>query len=60
MARARASVDELASQQGVTPIHSVSDLRFNFLNSEAELEEFLSAVKAGRDEESVRDSLNDG
>ena len=59
VARARAYVDELANQQGVTPIRNVADLRFDFLNSEAELDEFLSAVKAGRHEESVRDPLND-
>ena len=59
VARARAYVDELASQQGVAPIRCASDLRFDFLNSGAELDEFLSAVKAGRNEASLRDPLND-
>jgi len=57
--RARAHVEDLARQQGVTPIRSASDLRFKFLESDAELDDFLSAVKAGRKEDTVRDSLNE-
>jgi len=56
--RARARVEDLAHQQGVTPIRSAADLRFEFLESDAELDDFLSAVQAGRKEYTVRDPLN--
>ena len=59
VAKARAYVEELASQQGVTAIRSDEDLRCDFLESEEELDEFLAAVKAGRREDKVRDPLND-
>lgn len=59
VAKARAYVEELASQQGVTAIRSAEDLRCDFLESDEELDEFLAAVKAGRREDKVRDPLND-
>jgi len=57
--KARAQVEDLARQQGVMPIRSAADLRFEFLESDAELDDFLSAVKAGRKEDIVRDPLNE-
>lgn len=59
VARARAYVDELARQQGVVQIRTADELRFEFLNSDAELEEFLAAVNAGRRDDHFRDPLND-
>ena len=59
VARARAYVDELARQQGVQPVRSAADIRFDFLDSTEELDEFLTAVKAGRHEDSFKDPLND-
>lgn len=59
VAKARAYVDELARQQGVVPIRTAQDLRFDFLDSEEELEDFLAAVRAGRKEDIARDPLND-
>ena len=59
VAKARAHVEELARQQGVTAIRSAEELRCEFLGSEEELDEFLAAVKAGRHEDNVRDPLNE-
>ena len=59
VAKARAYVEELARQQGVTTIRSAKDLRCEFLESDEELDEFLTAVKAGRHEDKVRGPLND-
>ncbi len=59
VARARAYVEILAQQQGVLPIRSAEDLRFDFLNSGEELDDFLSAIKAARQQDKVRDPLND-
>lgn len=59
VARARAYVDELARQQGVVQIRTADELRFEFLNSDAEFEEFLAAVNAGRRDDHFRDPLND-
>ena len=58
VAKARAHVEELARQQGVTAICSAEDLRCDFLGSDEELDEFLAAVKAGRHEDKVRDLLS--
>ena len=55
----QAYVEELARQQGVTTIRSAKDLRCEFLESDEELDEFLTAVKAGRHEDKVRDPLNE-
>jgi hypothetical protein len=59
VARARAYVDQLARQQGVVQIRTADELRFDLLNSEAEVEEFLAAVNAGRRDDHFRDLLND-
>jgi hypothetical protein len=59
VARARAYVDELARQQGVTLVQNAEDLRFEFMDSQDELDDFLAAVKAGRQEDNLRDPLND-
>lgn len=59
VANARAYVEELARQQGVTTIRSAEDLRFEFMESEEGLDDFLAAVKAGRQEDNIRDPLND-
>ncbi len=59
VARARAYVDDLARQQGVTPVRNAADLRFEFLDSQDEFDDFLAAVKAGRQADILRDTLND-
>lgn len=59
VARARAYVEILAQQQGVVPVRSADDLRFDFLNSSQELDEFLSTIRAARQQDKVRDPLND-
>lgn len=46
VAKARTYVEELARQQGVTTIRSAKDLRCEFLESEEEYDDFLTAVKA--------------
>jgi hypothetical protein len=59
VARARAYVEILAQQQGVVPVQSAEDLRFDFLSSSDELDDFLGAIKAARQQDKVRDPLND-
>lgn len=54
VAKAREHVEELARQQGVVPIRSVEDIRFGFLDSRDEFDDFLAAVNAGRHEASYR------
>ncbi|MBL8808580.1 MAG: hypothetical protein JNM43_00265 [Planctomycetaceae bacterium] len=59
VARARAYVEILARQQGVAPVRSAEDLRFDFLNPRDDLDDFLRAIKAARQQDKVRDPLND-
>ena len=59
VAKARAHVEELARQQGVVPIRSAEDVRFGFLDSRDEFDDFLATVNAGRHEVDTRDPLND-
>ena len=50
---------DFARQQGVTLVRNAEDLRFELLDSQNELDDFLAAVKAGRQEDILRDTLND-
>ena len=59
VANARAYVHELAQQQGIVQAQTADELRFDFLDSDEELDDFLGAVKAGRKEDHFRDPLND-
>ena len=45
--------------KGVTLVRNAEDLRFELLDSQNELDDFLAAVKAGRQEDILRDTLND-
>ncbi len=59
VASARAYARGLAQKQGVLPVLSADQLQCDFLNSVDELDEFLTAVKTGRQEMNLRDPLND-
>lgn len=59
VARARAYLEVLAQQQGVIPVRSPDDLRFDFLDSSDELDDFLSAIQMARRQDRSRDPLND-
>jgi hypothetical protein len=42
------SVEELARQQGVSPVASVEDMRADLWDSDEELDSFLADVRASR------------
>jgi hypothetical protein len=57
--KARSLVDNLARQQGITPIRNIDELRFSFPDSESAIDDFLTAVKVSHREEEVTVPLDD-